>query len=145
MERQSHTETVQATQQRCFETVVDFERYPDWFSGLEKADIIESDPGKGLWTVRYSLNMIIRTLSYTLSYSSTGPGQLQWTMLEGDVNNIEGSYDFVELEPGLTEATCQQGIDVGFWIPGPVKRGFEATALITSVKEFKAAAESTPA
>ena len=145
MERQSHTEIVQATLQRCFETVVDFERYPDWFSGLEKADIIESDPDKGLWTVRYSLNMIIRTLSYTLSYSSTAPGQLQWTLLEGDVNDIEGSYDFVELEPGLTEATCRQGIDIGFWIPGLVKRGFEATALIASVKECKAAAESTPA
>jgi hypothetical protein len=32
-------------------------------------------------------------------------------------------------------------VDVGFWIPGPIRKTFERTALIDSVREFKKAAE----
>ena len=140
METQSHLEVVHAPLQVCFETITDFERYPEWFSGITAAKIL--DKGEHAWTVRYELNMMIKTISYTLAYVSADPSRLDWTMTEGDVSAVEGKYRFVSLEPDLTEAECTQSIDVGFWIPGPIKRGFEKTALRDSVREFKAAAEA---
>jgi ribosome-associated toxin RatA of RatAB toxin-antitoxin module len=141
MERQSHTEVVQAPLGTCFDTIVDFKQYPDWFSGITTAKVIEHDAKKKTWTVEYTLHMIVKTISYTLFYQGEPPGSLTWKLLRGDVKDVQGSYRFVELEPGVTEATCTQGVDVGFWIPGPLRRTFESTALVTSVREFKQAAE----
>ncbi len=141
MEMQSHTEVVRAPVETCFDTIVDFERYPGWFSGIDTAHILEADPESGTWTVKYTLSMIIKTITYTLAYQSTRPHSLTWKMTEGDVTDVEGSYDLVQLEPGITEATCTQAINVGFWIPGPLKRTFERHALSDSVQEFRDAAE----
>ena len=141
MERQSHTEVVKAPIGTCFEAIVDFEQYPDWFTGISRAIVEKKDEAKGLWTVTYELQIVIKTISYTLDYRSERPHTLTWTRARGDVKNIEGDYRFTELEAGLTEAECTQGVDIGFWIPGPLRRIFERTALIDSVREFKKAAE----
>lgn len=142
MEKQSHTEVVEAPIDVCFDTVVDFVRYPEWFGPISTAVVVKADPSKGLWTVKYGLDMVIKTVRYTLSYRGKRPGELSWTLVDGDVRAVEGTYEFVELEPGLTEATCRQAVDIGFWIPGPIRRTFEKTAVADSVREFKAAAEA---
>ncbi len=142
MEKQSHTEVVQAPIDVCFDTVVDFVRYPEWFGPISTAVVVKADPSKGLWTVKYGLDMVIKTVRYTLSYRGKRPGELAWSLVDGDVRAVEGTYDFVELEPGVTEATCRQAVDIGFWIPGPIRRTFEKTAVADSVREFKAAAEA---
>ena len=142
MEKQSHTEVVEAALDVCFDTIVDFARYPEWFGPISTAKVVKSDPAAGLWTVSYGLDMVIKTVRYTLAYRGTRPDSLTWTLVDGDVRAVEGSYDFVELEPGVTEATCRQAVDVGFWIPGPLKRTFEKSAVADSVREFKAAAEA---
>ncbi len=145
MERQSHTEVVEAPIALCFDTITDFEHYPEWFSGIEDARIERADPEACLWTVCYRLHMVVRTISYTLDYTGERPGRLDWKLSGGDVKAIEGSYIFTELEPNLTEATCTQAVDVGFWIPGPIRRTFERSALVDSVRQFKEAAQARAA
>jgi ribosome-associated toxin RatA of RatAB toxin-antitoxin module len=141
MERQSHTEVVKASIDLCFDTIVDFPCYPDWFTAITTAEVLDEDVGRCLWTIEYKLNMLVKTISYTLAYEGERPSLLTWKLVRGDVKDVQGTYRFVELEPGLTEATCTQGVDVGFWIPGPLRRTFEKTALVDSVREFKKAAE----
>ena len=142
VEKQSHAEVVEAPIDVCFETIVEFERYPEWFSGITSAEVLEADPEAGRWTVRYGLDMVLKTVSYTLAYESRRPYELTWKLVAGDVRDVEGIYRFTELEPGLTEAECSQAVDVGFWIPGPLRRTFERSAVSDSVREFKAAAEA---
>jgi ribosome-associated toxin RatA of RatAB toxin-antitoxin module len=141
VEKQSHVEVVEAPIGVCFDTIVDFARYPEWFSGISSAEILEADPAAGTWTVRYGLDMVLKTISYTLAYESRRPQELTWKLVAGDVRNVEGIYTFTALEPDLTEAECRQAVDVGFWIPGPLRRTFERSAVADSVREFKAAAE----
>jgi ribosome-associated toxin RatA of RatAB toxin-antitoxin module len=141
MERQTHTEVVRAPIDVCFDTLVDFERYPGWFRVIRNATVEESDAGAGRWTVRFELDAILKTITYTLAYECERPNRLRWKMTAGDLKDIEGEYELVELEPGLTEATCWQAIDVGLWVPGFVRRAFESTAIVDSVREFKQAAE----
>lgn len=142
VEKQSHVEVVEAPIEVCFATIVDFACYPDWFSGISTAEVLESDPGAGKWTVRYGLDMILKTISYTLEYRSRRPHELTWKLVAGDIRDVEGVYTFTSLEPDLTEAECRQAVDVGFWIPGPLRRTFERSAVADSVREFKAAAEA---
>jgi ribosome-associated toxin RatA of RatAB toxin-antitoxin module len=142
VEKQSHAEVVEAPIEVCFDTIVDFSHYPEWFSGISSAEILEANPTAGTWTVRYGLDMVLKTISYTLAYESRRPQELTWKLVEGDVRNVEGIYIFTALEPDLTEAECRQAVDVGFWIPGPLRRTFERSAVADSVREFKAAAEA---
>ena len=145
MEMQSHTELVHAPIEVCFETIVDFARYPEWFSGITAARVEKADPAAAVWTVKYELNMVIRTISYILAYTGRRPTGLDWHLVCGDVKDVKGTYRFTRLEDDLTEAECTQAIDIGFWIPGPIKRGFERSALGDSVREFKKAAEERTA
>jgi ribosome-associated toxin RatA of RatAB toxin-antitoxin module len=142
METQSHTEMVRAPVEICFDTIVDFARYPQWFSGITEANIEQADAASGTWTVAYQLDMTIKTIAYTLAYQAQRPENLTWKFVRGDVNDVEGSYVFRPIDDSMTEATCTQGIDIGFWIPGPIKRTFEKSALGDSVREFKKAAEA---
>lgn len=142
MESQSHTEVVRAPIELCFDTLVDFDRYPDWFRVIRTATVEMAEPEAGRWRVRYELDAILKTITYTLAYESERPGLLTWKMTEGDLKAIEGRYDLVELEPGLVEATCTQALDVGMWVPGIVRRAFERSAVADSVREFKQAAEA---
>jgi len=125
----------------CFETLVDFERYPQWFRMIRSARIESADPDAGRWTVAFELDAVLKTIHYTLSYESERPHRLTWKMVAGDLQDIQGNYELIELEPGLTEATCTQGLELGMWVPGPLRRTFEKTALADSVREFKQAAE----
>jgi hypothetical protein len=142
MESRTHTEVVRAPLDLCFETLTDFAEYPGWFRVITKATIEKADAATGSWTVRFELDAILKTITYTLHYESERPSRLTWTMTEGDLKSIQGEYQLLELEPGLTEATCTQSIDVGLWVPGLVRRAFEQTAIVDSVREFKQAAEA---
>lgn len=141
VETREHIEVVRAGREQCFDTIVDFERYPEWFSRIQVTEVLEARPEEAVWTVRFSLDAVLATIGYTLSYRGRRPDVLEWKRVDGDLADIEGRYDFTELEPGLTEARCRQAIDAGLWVPGPVRRIFESSALQESVREFKIAAE----
>lgn len=145
METQSHSELVRAPIEICFDAIVDFAEYPKWFSGISAAEVLRAEVDAGVWRVRYELNMVIKTITYTLGYHSERPSKLEWKLVEGDVNDVVGAYEFKSLDANLTSVECRQSIDIGFWIPGPIKRTFEKTALVDSVREFKAAAEQRAA
>jgi hypothetical protein len=141
MESQTHTEVIRAPIDVCFCTLVDFEHYPEWFGVIQSATVEHADPDAQRWRVHFTLNAILKTINYTLDYEGTRPDRLVWKMSAGDIKAIEGVYELVELEPGLTEATCTQSIDVGMWVPGMVRRAFERSAVADSVRELKKAAE----
>ena len=70
------------------------------------------------------------------------PRRLQWSLVEGDVKAVVGSYLFEDAGAGRTRITCTQAVDVGFWIPGFLRRVFEQHALKESVEELKTAVEA---
>jgi hypothetical protein len=91
--------------------------------------------------VAFALDMMIRTVRYTLEYTYDPPRGARWRLVEGDIKSVEGSYRFDPAGDG-TEATCSQSVDIGFWIPGPIRRMAEAKALRDSVEEFRKAVET---
>lgn len=138
---QEVTVEIAATPDECFATILDFERYPEWSSAVASARIVaRGKEGIGR-VVEFIIDMKIRTVRYVLEYSYKKPTALDWHSVEGDVESIEGRYRFRKLGPSLTEATCRQEIQLGFWMPGPLRRLAERTALKQSVTEFKAEVE----
>lgn len=138
---QEVTVEIDAPQAQCFAAILEFERYPEWSSAIESARILERDKAGVGRLVEFHIDMKIRSVRYVLEYAYKQPSELTWHSIEGDVEAIEGRYHFRKLGPTRTEATCRQEIQLGFWVPGPLRKLAERTALKQSLVEFKADVE----
>ncbi|MGH6737671.1 MAG: SRPBCC family protein [Bradyrhizobium sp.] len=134
---------IAATPAQCFEVLLDFERYPEWSSAVSSARIVKRDAHGVGRIVEFEIDAKVKTIRYVLEYAYKRSAQLTWKSIEGDVRLIEGAYRLRKLGASETEATCRQEIELGFWLPGPLRKLAERTALGQSVAEFKTAVEST--
>jgi polyketide cyclase/dehydrase/lipid transport protein len=138
---QSFSTDIDAPIESCVEVLLDFAHYPDWSSPITKCRVLSTDDrGRGE-RVEFELDMKLKTIRYVLEYAYDLPHRATWKLAEGDVSSVQGSYEFQPLDGKRSTATCSQAIDLGFWVPGPLRRMFERQALRDSVLEFKAEAE----
>lgn len=139
---QEYTTEVAAPPRVCFETITDFERYPEWFSAIDHARVLARDrSGRGR-EVEFHVDLRLKRIRYVLAYEYEEPYRLAWTSVDGDIESIEGTYLFQPVDRTTTRATCRQAVAIGFWVPGPIRKIMEGTALRQSVLEFQAAAEA---
>lgn len=134
---QEVTVEIEAPQADCFSAILDFERYPEWSSAVTRTKIAELDADGVARVVEFHIDAKVKTIRYVLEYQYRKPSQLTWHSIDGDIESVEGIYRFRKLGPNRTEATCRQEIKLGFWLPGPLRRLAERTALAQSVNEFK--------
>ena len=139
--RQSYSTAVNGTVAECFAVVSDFAAYPQWSGPVRECRVVDHHPNGLPRRVAFALDFTLKTIRYVLEYTWERPHRVRWRLVEGDVKDVQGSYEFRERD-GRVEATCTQEIDIGFWIPGPLRRTFEAKALRDSVEEFKKAVET---
>lgn len=137
---QEYTAIIEAPQELCFEVITDFETYPAWHSNLCEA-VVETESRGVARQVAFAIDARVKTIRYVLEYQYKRPRELTWKSVGGDVRSITGSYHFKKLGDDRTEATCHQQIDLGFWLPGPLRRLAESSALRQSVEEFKSEVE----
>ncbi len=142
--RQSYSTNVAGTVDACFAVLSDFDTYPTWSSPIKKARVLDRYPDGLARRVEFTLDMRIKTIRYVLEYSYDRPHGATWHLVEGDVKDVQGSYQFDETPAGV-RATCSQLVDLGFWVPGFIRSLAEAKALRDSVEEFKRAVESRAA
>ncbi len=126
----------------CFDVITSFERYPEWFSGISSATVLQRYPNGLGRIVEFGLDMMLKRIRYVLEYNYKAPTHLDWHSVDGDIESIAGHYDLEPLTKTKTRATCRQAVSVGFWVPGALKKMLEQSALRQSVLEFKAAAEA---
>ena len=138
---QEFTAEVAASQAECFDVVMDFEAYPSWSSAVQEATILEKDAAGFGRIVEFFIDMRFKRVRYVLEYEHRKPTDLKWRSVDGDIQAIEGFYRFRKRSANLTEAICRQTIELGFWVPGPLRKLAERTALRQSVLEFKDAVE----
>jgi ribosome-associated toxin RatA of RatAB toxin-antitoxin module len=139
--RQSYSTLVSASAADCFAVLTDFPTYPEWSGPVRECRVLDRHPDGLPRRVAFALDFTLKTVRYVLEYTYQSPHQARWHLVEGDVKDVQGSYEFRERGAQI-EATCTQEIDVGFWVPGPLRRTFEGKALRDSVEEFRRAVEA---
>ena len=138
---QTYSADVAGTLDDCFAVLTDFGDYPRWSAPVQECRVLDRHPDGLPRRVAFALDMTVKTLRYTLEYTYDPPHGATWRLVEGDVKSVEGSYRFEPAGDGI-KATCTQAIDIGFWVPGPIRRPLEQKALRDSVEEFKKAVEA---
>jgi len=139
--QQSFSSAIEAPCDLCYAAIADFEAYPSWSSPITKIGVLDRYDDGFARTVEFFLDMKLRMVRYVLRYTLQPPHHLSWTFVEGDVDDIVGSYVFEPLDGNRTKATCSQAVTLSFWVPGMIRRALESTALRQSVLEFKVEAE----
>jgi uncharacterized protein YndB with AHSA1/START domain len=137
--------TISAPLQKVFETIVDFEHYPEFFREIKETEVHEVDPeGRGS-EVTFRTAAMGRSTRYRLRYDYTeAPERLTWELVDGDImSQLDGYY---QLEPSaaddsVTEVEYSLTIDLVMPLPGFVKRRGEGLILKAALPELKARVE----
>lgn len=131
---------IEADVNRIVEVVTDIEAYPDWQSAFRKAVVLERDSSGRPAKAEFEVDAMIKTIHYTLEYSYP-PNAIAWSLLEGDVKQIKGSYGF-EPEGDSTKVTYTYEIDAGFPIPGFLRKQGVKMMVSGALNDLRKRAES---
>lgn len=136
---------VSADPQRVYEIAVDLEAYPEWATGVKSAKVVETDD-KGRPTVAdFTVDAMIKEISYTLDYDHEPDSGFAWTARPNDdITQLEGSYEFNPLEDnGGTEVVYALRIEANFKVPGFLRRQAEKLIVGPALRGLKQRAEAS--
>jgi ribosome-associated toxin RatA of RatAB toxin-antitoxin module len=118
----------------CFAAVADFESYPEWQSAVRSAEVLSRDDAVAV--VAFGIDARVKKVNYTLRYHlDEGPARISWDFVDGDVDDVAGEYVF-EAQDGGTLATYRLEIDVGRFLPGPLRKVLTDTVMKQSVLQL---------
>lgn len=136
---------IDAPVEECFDTLTDFERYPEWAGDLKEARVVERDDQDRALVVEYRAAAMGRSTTYRLRYDYTdAPHRLGWQLDTGDIQReLDGAYELrpADGDAAVTDVSYELSIDLIMPIPGFVKRRAEARILKTALDELKARVE----
>ena len=128
---------ISASAEEIFDVAIDLEKYPEWNANIKKVEVKESDDEGRPTTVWMQVDAKIKTVSYTLAYDySNAPDSFSWSLIEGDVKDLSGSYEFDEFDD-VTEVRYETSIDPGFPVPGMLKRQAQKQIVKGALQDLK--------
>ena len=136
---------IDATPERCFEVLTDYERLPEWQGAVRSARVLERDEqGRGS-VVEYEVDARIKTVRYRLKQVYDAPHRLASESLGGDFRDFAGEWRFKPTKDGRTSAELDLKIDPGRFVPGPVRKAIADAVMKRALKDLKAHFEASPA
>src|SRR3989304_5227605 len=104
MEGTVQTIEVSADARRVYDVALDLEAYTDWAAGVKAAKVLESDDQGRPKVADFTIDGMIKEISYTLDYDYQGENGFAWSARPNeDITVLEGSYEFNSLDEGRTE------------------------------------------
>ncbi len=134
---------INAPIQKCWNIVVDIERYPEWIEDIKEVRIISKDDQGRPSEVSFRAAAFGRSTNYTLKYDySDEPHSLKWVQTKGDITNkLDGSYTF-EDNKNSTKIYYELEAELKIPIPGFIKRRAETLVNNRALRELKVRAEA---
>jgi len=143
--------TDQATEQievgappdRCWEVLLDFERYPEWVGDLKQVEVLERDESGRGTLVAFRAAGMGRSTNYTLAYDySQEPRVLAWVLERGDLmRKLDGNYVFEPVDGDRTHVTYHLEAELIVPLPGFVKRRAEGRIMGAALRELRTRVE----
>lgn len=129
---------VDATPETCYAIVADIERYPQWASEIDEADVRSRDEQGRPLDVSFVASAWGRLTRYTLRYDhSEAPAKLSWKLVEGDIMTcLDGWYRFSAVADDATEVEYSLAAELQVPLPGFVKRRAESRIIRNALSEL---------
>jgi ribosome-associated toxin RatA of RatAB toxin-antitoxin module len=142
-EQTSSSIVVDAPPADVMAVIADFESYPEWAKGVQKAEVVEPGTGDRADQVYFALDVSPIKDEYTLAYDWDGDREVIWTLVEGNMlRALDGAYTLVDRGDGSTEVTYRLALDVSIPLIGMLKRKGEKILIDAALKGLKKRVES---
>jgi ribosome-associated toxin RatA of RatAB toxin-antitoxin module len=123
----SSSAEIDAPIDRCWTLVEDVPSAPEWQGGLVQMDVIErDDQGRALVCDAVS-DAKLRRVHTRVRFTYEAPTRLSWTLIDGELDSLDGSWELEDLGGGRTRVTYALAVDPGS-IPRLIRGPIEAAA-----------------
>jgi uncharacterized membrane protein len=131
------TEVIDAPVDKIVEALTSFETFPEWQGAVMECEVLErDDEGRGS-LVRMKVDAKVRKVDYVVRYTYDLPNGFKWEQVSGDLKENTGVYTFSPRDDGSTDVTVDIVAEVGFFVPGPMKKLIREQSLKNSLRELK--------
>ncbi len=121
-----------------FRVAADIAAYPEWATGIRSTEVLETDEAGRVRRARFVVDGMVKEITYTLRYDYDEPSSISWEAEPGpDIEEMEGSYTFTEIEPGRTEVVYALRAVPAFTIPGFLRRQVEKQIVGTALRGLR--------
>jgi ribosome-associated toxin RatA of RatAB toxin-antitoxin module len=123
--------------------IADFDAYPEWATGVRRAEVLSQDGDGRAGTVRFTLDAGVIKDSYVLGYDWDGDEQVRWDLAEAGsvISEMSGGYQLADHGDG-TEVTYELAVGIKIPMIGMLKRRAEKTIIDTALKGLKSRTET---
>jgi ribosome-associated toxin RatA of RatAB toxin-antitoxin module len=122
--------------------IADFDRYPQWATGVTSAVVVSTRPDGRAREVDFVLEAAPIKDEYTLVYEWNDDVEVTWTLARAKMlTSMEGAY---RLRPrqGATDVTYELSVSLSIPMIGMLKRKAERVVIDTALKGLKQRVES---
>jgi ribosome-associated toxin RatA of RatAB toxin-antitoxin module len=137
----SRSIVVNAPPEKVFDTIINYDRYPEWLSEVKK---IHTSERKGNEVkVHYEVDFKIKTIRYTILAREERPKRMSWSFVEGEVmKDNKGSWVLEPEGEGRTRVTYSVEVTVGPLVPKSILSTLVDQSLPKMLESFKRRAEA---
>jgi uncharacterized membrane protein len=131
------TDVIAAPPDKIIDALTDFDSFPEWQGAVLECEVLErDDEGRGS-LIRMKVDAKVRKVDYVVSYTYDLPHGFKWEQVSGDLKENTGKYTFTARDDGSTDVTVDIVAEVGFFVPGPMKKLIREQSLKNSLRELK--------
>jgi hypothetical protein len=133
----AYSDVVNASRDDIIAALLDFDHYTEWQSGMLECTVKERDAeGRGSLVEIY-VDAKVKKIRYTVRYRYDLPDSLGWDYVSGDLKECRGTYTFAEKDPHTTGVSVDIETEIGFFVPGPMKKLIRDQSLKNSMRDLK--------
>jgi hypothetical protein len=123
--------------------IADFDAYPEWATGVRRAEVLSQDDGGRASTVRFTLDAGVIKDSYVLGYDWNDDTRVRWDLAEAGsvISEMSGGYELAD-RGDSTEVTYELAVGIKIPMIGMLKRRAEKTIIDTALKGLKSRTET---
>lgn len=133
---------INAPVEKCFDVIVDYERYSEFLPEVKKTRALNRRGNE--CDVQYEAE-VVKLIKYTVHLKEERPNKVSWTYIDGDfMRDNKGGWVLEDAGEGKTKATYNVEIVLGPLVPKTIVNALVDTSLPKLLENFKKRIESRP-
>ena len=118
MAQGSRTEIVDIEINKIYETIIDYNQYPQYIEGVNAIKILEQNEAGA--KIECALN-IFKPFKYIINTKQEKPNRISWTLDSSDIfKKNDGEWKLKDLGSGKTEVTYSLDLDFKLLTPSSI-------------------------
>ena len=141
MAEATKTMEMSVSRDQLWKTITDYERYAEFVDGVKTVNVLSRSGNSA--RVQYNIELLGKTISYTLDHVESGVGQMTWTLVESNVMKAnDGGWDVKDLGDGKSSVTYRLALDFKIFVPGMILNGLVKNMLPRMMESFERQAKN---